>query len=51
MEEKKILATIEKMLDKNLKLFESMLERKLGPIVKRLDNMHFHIPKKQDIEK
>ena len=51
MEENKILATIEKMFDKKLEPFESLLERKLGSIVKRLDNMQWHIAKIQDIEK
>ena len=51
IEEKKILSTIKKMLDKKLELFESMQEKKLGPIVKRLDNMQWHIAKIQDIEK
>ena len=45
MDEKKILATIEKMLDKKLEPFESMLEKKLGPIVKRLGNMLWHTAK------
>ena len=39
MEEKKILATIEKVLDKNIGPFESLLKKKLGLTVKRLDNM------------
>ena len=51
IEEKKILSTIKKMLDKKLELFESMQEKKRGPIVKRLDNMQCHIAKIQDIEK
>ena len=51
MEVKKIFAANEKILNKKLEPIESMLEKKLGPIIKRRDNMQLQITKIVEIEK